>query len=155
VKESLKRIVTYQDTETAKEADERLRERIGERLDYFLGLVEWLKTDQVKKGAYRLVEDLESLSLSIEGMSRKTEAGWDHGGRLFEQREANPEGLTALSEHHRVISEALSRLEEDLLTMTRTRAVPQAPDIQNVQGLLEKMKEGIEGRATLVRALEG
>ncbi|MBW2024771.1 MAG: hypothetical protein JRI90_05150 [Deltaproteobacteria bacterium] len=66
-------IGSYQDRETTREADKALREQMSRRLDELIGLVEWIKTDQAKKGGWKKIKDLEELSRDLETASRMIE----------------------------------------------------------------------------------
>ena len=56
----------YSDLSSMMAAGDRLRSHMARRFDDLIGVIEWLKTDCLKKGSMKHVEQMESLSTFVE-----------------------------------------------------------------------------------------
>jgi phosphoenolpyruvate carboxylase len=61
---------SYQDKESLRESDKKLRDHISTQLSYFLETIERLKTNISRKGSLSLLKDLDDISRQIDTLSR-------------------------------------------------------------------------------------
>jgi hypothetical protein len=120
--------------------------RVSARLDELLGLIEWLKTDQVKKDSRKNTQNLDDLSMHMEKISRKMESVSREDRPQSEDGKMNESALNKITGHDRGIVDLLSNIEEAVKGITAEKAVPGSDDISNIQ----KMVGLMESRITLM-----
>lgn len=120
--------------------------RVSARLDELLGLIEWLKTDQVKKDSQKNVQNLDDLSIHIEKISRKMEFVSREERPQSEDEKMNESVLNEIIEHDRGIVDLLSNIEKAVKGITSEKAVPGSDDISNIQKMLGLMESKIKER---------
>jgi len=125
------------------------------RLDELLGLIEWLKTDQVKKGGRKNFQDLDYLSIHVEKISRKMESVSREERPRPENEKMNEPELNEILECDRGILDLLSNIEEGVKRITGEKAVPGSGDISNIREMLELMESRIKKRESLSGNLRG
>lgn len=128
------------------EASKESAIRVSARLDDLLGLIEWLKTDQMKKGSRRNTQNLDDLSIHVEKISRKMDSVSREERPRSEEGKMNEPALNEIIEYDRGIADLLSNIEEAVKRITAEKAVPGSDDINNIQKMLGLM----ENRITLM-----
>lgn len=129
--------------------------RVRARLDELLGLIEWLKTDQAKKGGLKNIQDLDELSMHMEKISRKMESVSREERPQSEDEKMNESALNEILEYDRGIVDLLSSIEEAVKGITGEKAVPGSNDISNIQKMLGLMESRIKERESLLGNLRG
>ena len=127
-------------------ASKELAIRVSTRLDELLGMIEWLKTDQVNKGGRKNIRNLDDLSIHMEKISRKMESVSKEESLQPENKKMNRSALNEILEHGRGIADLLSNIEGAVEGITGDKAVPESNDISNIQKMLGLM----ESRITLM-----
>ena len=126
---------------------------VGERLDELLGFIEWLKTDQLKKGGRRNTRNLDDLSIQMEKVSRKMES--IAGGQKLRQEDeksSDPDSYDA-REHDRSIVDLLSNLEKAVKGITGESPLPEGNDIGDIQKMLALMESRVNERESLLEKI--
>ncbi|MBW1924444.1 MAG: hypothetical protein JRJ35_13320 [Deltaproteobacteria bacterium] len=141
---------SYQDKESARESDKALRMALGRRLDDALGKIEWLKTDQAKKGALLRLKDLDDLTRHLEKVSRLLEYAPRGYAPLFAQREVDEDTLGELLERDRSLTDLVSRVEGAVEAMTAERAVPTAEEVEGVRTFLSQIEQRLKDRESFL-----
>ena len=146
-------IGSYQDKESVRESDKELRLRLGKRLAEQLGLVEWLKTDQAKKGAFKHLTALEDLTRHLEKVSRMIENASRGYAPLFSDRRVDEDALNRLFEYDKSLCDGLSEMDRTIKAMTAERALPDSEEIRNVRRQLNHMEKAVKDRESLLKEL--
>ncbi len=116
---------------------------VSARLDGLLGLIEWLKTDQMKKNSRKNTQNLDDLSIHMEKISRKMDSVSREERPQSEDGKINKSALNEIIEHDRGIADLLSNIEEAVKDITAEKAVPGSDDISNIQKMLGLMEDRI------------
>jgi hypothetical protein len=124
--------------------------KVNAKIDELLGFIEWLKTDQLKKGGRKNIENLDDLSNYMEKVSRKMESAAGEEWVQRENEKANASDLKELVEHDEVIVDLLSKIEEAVKGITGERPLPGSDDISNIQKMLALMESRIKERESLL-----
>jgi hypothetical protein len=117
--------------------------KVSARLDELLGLIEWLKTDQLKKDSRKKTQNLDDLSIHMEKISRKMESVSREERPQSEEEAMNESALNEIIENDGVIVDLLSNIEEAVKEITGEKAVPGSDDINNIQKMLGLMESRI------------
>ncbi|MBW1705871.1 MAG: hypothetical protein JRJ86_12005 [Deltaproteobacteria bacterium] len=129
--------------------------RVCTRLDELLGLIEWLKADQAKKGGLKNIQDLDELSMHMEKISRKMESVSREEMPQSEDGKMNESALNEILEYDRGIVDLLLSIEETVKGITGEKAVPESNDISNIQKMLGLMENRIKERESFLRDFGG
>ncbi len=127
--------------------------RVSAQLDELLGLIEWLKTDQVKKGRRKNIQNLDDLSSHMEKISRKMESVSREERQQPGDEEMNESVLNEILEYDRGIVELLSNIEDAVKGIAGEKAVPASDDIYNIQKMLGLMERRVKERGSLPGSL--
>ena len=139
-------IGSYQDKEAAREADKALREGIAKKLDELLGAVEWLKTDQAKKGAYKHLKAMDDLARDLEKLSRMIEMAARGYAPVFAQWKADEDSLMRLYRHDLGMWDLVAEVEMEIERITRDRAIPKTDEIEEIRLLLRRLEKMVGDR---------
>ena len=146
-------IGSYDEPESARDAVAALSEVLSYRLDELLGMVEWLKTDRLRKGSNKNAEGLGGLSDNLEKLSLKMESGVQEGLHPWSNNDME-EGLGRLYEMDRGIKGLVEALEGAVRDLTAEKAVPREGDISGIRKILDALDHEVEARDALLRELE-
>ncbi|MBW2022540.1 MAG: hypothetical protein JRI39_05585 [Deltaproteobacteria bacterium] len=126
-------IGSYQDRESLREADKRLRVEISRRLDELIGVLEWVKTDQLKKGGWKRVKDLEDLQVDLEKASRIIERAASGFGSLFDGAKVDEEVLQRIYEYDKSMWEVLEPIERDIKELAEKGKIPDQATVEPIR----------------------
>jgi hypothetical protein len=145
-----------QNREAAKhESLKEVAMQVCTRLEGLLGLVEWIKTDMVRKGGRKHASDMDDLSLSIEKISRKIESLSEEDEILLKDKRMTEEALEEISDYDGGILELLSDIESAVKRFSKKKAVPQRDEIKAVLEKTGQMEKRMTDRASLLRGFIG
>ena len=142
---------SYQDREDLREADKGLREEISRRLDELLGVLEWLKTDQAKKGGWKRLKPIDDLSRDIEKVSRLVERAERGYAPVFEGRTVTEETLAELFEYDKGLFVDLEEIETLIHKMTDSGIVPEETVVTSVREKMRAFENRINRRGDLFK----
>lgn len=114
-------------------------ESVAESLDMLLGTVEWLKTDQLKKGSKIFIKDLEELSFRIEKISKTLS---DKDGDEAPST-AGAEGK--MKKYSDTLVSSARQVGKIFQKIAGDRSVPRKEDIKKINDLLGKMENELAG----------
>jgi len=117
--------------------------RVSARLDELLGLIEWLKRDQEKKGDRKNIQNLDDLSIHMEKISRKMESVSREERPQSEDEKVDVSALSEILEYERGIADLLLKIESAVKGITAEKAVPGSNDISNIRKMLGLMESRI------------
>jgi hypothetical protein len=141
----------YRDLSSMTAAGDRLISHTARRLDDLIGVIEWLKTDCLKKGSMKHVEQMEGLSTLVEKTSKKMES--------LSNREGSDPGKAGVKEEisarclnqDRELYGLLRQIEERVQRMTEAGMVPDEKDIDDIRTALGLAQEMAEDREALLK----
>ena len=145
-------IGSYQDREASRESDKELRMQLSRRLDEYLGSIEWLKTDQARKGNYKRLNELEDLSRHLEKVSRMVQFESRGYSPLFADHAIDEGALDRLLEYDKGLWEGVSRIGEAVQAITADRKVPVKEEIGEIRKELSLVEKRLKERESLFKA---
>jgi hypothetical protein len=144
-------IGSYQDRESIRESDKALRMQICRKLDELLGMVEWLKTDQVKKGALKNLTEIDGLSRHLERVSRTIEVASRGYTPLFSQEAFDEDGLARLFEYDQGLLHGVAEVEALVVKLTEKGTVVTAEGVASVRKQVDQLEKKVKGRGSLLK----
>ena len=111
-----------------------------ERVEELMGAVEWLKTDQARKGAYQHHDELNELLSSMEKVSRIIEEarkGWSIPLGDHTPAAELPPGQGS------EITSLLGEVDRAILSWTGDRAVLKGGEIKRVHDAVKRMEQEV------------
>lgn len=108
--------------------------RVVERLEELLGAIEWLKTDQARKGGYRFRDELNGLMSSME--------------KLLQTMEELSKTRTFLDNVGGNLSRLLRQVEAEIQSLTADRVAINGTEIESVRAILKQMEQEVRERQT-------
>jgi hypothetical protein len=144
-------IGSYQDRESIRESDKALRIRICRKLDELLGMVEWLKTDQAKKGGLKHLTEIDGLSRHLERVSRTIELAPRGYTPLFSQEAFDEDGLARLYEFDQGLLNGVAEVEALIVKLTEKGADMTSEGVANVRKQVDQLEKKLKSRASLLK----
>jgi hypothetical protein len=144
-------IGSYQDREALRESDKALRVALARRMEEHLGAIEWLKTDQAKKGAYKRMREIEDLSRHMEKVSRLLENAMRGYAPVLARSRVDEETLRRVYAFDQGFWGLMEEVSGLVGAMTKDRAVPEAAEIDGLRDLLSKMESRIREREAMLK----
>jgi len=139
-------IGSYQDRESIRESDKTLRMEVSRRLDELLGMVEWLKTDQAKKGALKHLTEIDGLSRHLEKVSRSIAFASRGYTPLFSEEAFDEDGLAKLFEFDQGLLHDVAEVEAGVVKLTEKGMVVASEGVASVCKQLEGLEKKIKTR---------
>ena len=146
-------IGSYQDREALREADKKLRVEVSRKLDDLIGVVEWIKTDQLKKGGWKRIKDLEDLERDLEKASKTLERAARGFGPVFEGPRVDEEVLQRVYEFDKEFWGLLGPIEKGIKKLTEKGVVPEPSKIDAIRRMLREFLQKITRRDNLLKGL--
>ena len=146
-------IGSYQDRESSREADKKLRVEVSRRLDELIGVLEWIKTDQLKKGGWKRIKDLEDLERDLEKASKIVERAARGYGPVFDGPKVDEEVLQRVYEFDKEFWGLLVPIENGIKEFTEKGVVPESTKIDAIRRLLRDFMQKIAKRDDLLKGL--
>jgi hypothetical protein len=144
-------IGSYQDRESIREADKALRMQISRKLDELLGMVEWLKTDQAKKGVLKHLTEIDGLSRHLEKLSRTIEFASRGYTPLFAEEAFDEEALVRLFEHDQGLLRGVTEVEALVVKLTEKGTVVTSEGVASVRRQMVELEEKMKARGSLLK----
>ncbi len=130
----------YTDRDSAQKSDRLIRSRLSEGIDALMGSVEWLKTDLLRKGNQKHLEELEDLSEALEAVSRRMEGDRDLPPPSGQEGE-NERSYGELFEAHKELVSQFGKIQKEVNKITAEGVVPGTEDIERIRRLVRHMGE--------------
>jgi hypothetical protein len=145
---------SYQDKESLRQSDKELRMKVSRLLDEHLGAVEWVKTDQAKKGSFGRMKELDDLSRHLEKVSRMIEFESRGYAPVFAEKVVDEAALKRLFEHDRGIWDLVAEIGHGIQAFTEDRSVPEGTEIGHLRERLNQVEKRIKERASVFKGLD-
>jgi hypothetical protein len=144
-------IGSYQDRESIRESDKALRMEVSRRLDELLGMVEWLKTDQVKKGALKYLTEIDGLSRHLEKVSRMIGLASRGYAPLFSEELFDEDRLARLFEFDQGLLHDVAAVEVLVVKLTEKGTVVTSEGVASVRKQVDKLEKKIKTRGSQLK----
>ena len=103
-------IGSYQDKESARESDKKLRDYMSGELARYMNAIERLKTDISRKGPLSFLKELDDISRQIDKLSRTIRYASRGYAGVFASYQADEKALSDLFEFDRSLKEEIAGL---------------------------------------------
>jgi hypothetical protein len=143
-------IGSYVDQDSSKDADQVLRRKLRDGLDDLIGEMEWIKTDQAKKGARKHLDGLERLSLAMERMSRRIESSLKGDVPLLNSRRLKDSVLSQLFGYDQKLVDSFSAVAAAVQDLTKEQAVPRGEALDRIHERIKGMEKTLTERESLM-----
>ena len=160
-KEKLARILTktarilpgigsYQDKESARESDKKLRDYLSGELTRFMEAIEKLKTDLSRKGTITFLKELDDLSRQIDTLSRTIHYASRGYAGLFASYQADETSLSGLFEFDRSLKEEIVDLNPLISQICEKDGGLGSPLLAELRDRLFRIGQKAQERETLI-----
>ena len=103
-------IGSYQDKESARESDKKLRDYLSRELARYLNAIEKLKTDPSRRGSLSFLKELDDISRQIDKLSRTIRYASRGYAGVFASYQADEKALSDLFEFDRSLKGEITGL---------------------------------------------
>lgn len=146
-------IGSYQDRESLRQADKGLRTEISKRLDELIGVLEWVKTDQLKKGGWKRIKALEDLERDLEKASKLIELAPRGFAAVFDGPKVNEEVLQEVYEYDKGLWELLGPVEGAIEGLAEKGSVPEQAIVETIRKDVQQLIGKVNGRDDILKSV--
>ncbi|RLB40232.1 MAG: hypothetical protein DRH12_10330 [Deltaproteobacteria bacterium] len=146
-------IGSYQDRESLRDADKTLRTEIARRLDELIGVLEWVKTDQLKKGGWKRIKDLDELEKDVETASKTIERAARGFGSMFDGPKVDEETLERVYEYDKGMWELVDPIDKAIRGLTEKGKVPDQATVEAIRKDVRELISKITNRDRILKGL--
>ena len=142
---------SYQDKESLRESDKKLRDHISRKLSYCMQTVEKLKTDISRKGSLSFLKDLDDISRMIDTLSRTiTYASRGYSG-VFNSDLVDEETLSHLFEFDKSFIKEVDLLNSLVEKISTNNEELESTMLEDIRNHLLKIKNQVSEREELLK----
>ena len=141
----------YRDLNVMIETGRRLGRHISQRLDNLMGIIEWLKTDCLKKGSRKHAEQMALLSDRVEKTSEIMESMSNGEGAGRDPEGPHEKISRRCLEQDRALYALLLEIEGCVQRMTEAGKIPEEQDIHEIQTALGRAERMTADREALLK----
>jgi len=144
-------IGSYQDKESIRDSDKKLRDHISKELTSFRETIDRLKTDISRKGSLSFLKDLDDISRQMDKLSRTiTFASRGYAG-VFDSYQADEKALSDLFEFDKSLTEDVDLLDSLVLKISEKNMELDSTILNEVRDLLLKLEKRTNERESLLK----
>jgi hypothetical protein len=143
-------IGSYQDKESVRESDKKLRDYMGGELARYMVTIERLKTDLSRKGSITFLKDLDDISRQIDKLSRTIRYASRGYAGLFASYQADEKALSDLFEFDRSLREEISGLTPLVSQICERDGGLASPLLNELRDRLFTFEQKVIERETLI-----
>jgi len=144
-------IGSYQDKESLRESDKKLRDHISTKLSYCMDVIERLKTNIARKGSLSFLNDLDDISRQIDTLCRTmTFAARGYSG-VFDSNIVDEKMLSNLFEFDRSFIKEVDLLDSLIVKISKKNKELDSILVDEVRNHLAKIKNQVSERETFVK----
>ena len=144
-------IGSYQDKESIRDSDKKLRDHISTKLAYYMDTVERLKTDISRKGSLSFLKELDDISRQMDKVSRTiTFASRGYAG-VFDSYLADEKALSNLFEFDQSLKEEVDLLDSIILKISEKNMELDSTILNEVRDQLLKLEKRTNEREVLLK----
>jgi len=144
-------IGSYQDKESLRESDKKLRDHISTQLSYCMETIERLKTDISRKRSLSFIKDLDDISRQIDTLSRTiTFAARGYSG-VFDSISIGEKVLSNLFEFDQSFKEDVDLLDSLVVKLSKKNKELDSIMLDEVRDFVLKIEKRINEREKLLK----
>jgi hypothetical protein len=143
-------IGSYQDKESARESDKKLRDYLSGELARYLNAIEKLKTDLSRKGSLSFLKELDDISRQIDKLSRTIQYASRGYAGLFASYQADEKALSELFEFDRSLKGELTGLNPLISQICEKDGGLASPLLNELRDRLFGVEQKVTERETLI-----
>lgn len=144
-------IGSYQDKESLRETDKRLRDTLSMQLTDHMKTIERLKTGISRKGSMSPLKDLDDLSRHFDKVSRSLGFASRGYAAIFDSHQVDEDALTRLFEFDQSLKEEVDLLEPLVSMLSETEKKLDTKILGKARDLLLKIEKRINERERLLK----
>jgi hypothetical protein len=144
-------IGSYQDKESARESDKRLRDYMSGELARHMNAIEKLKTDLSRKGSLSFLKELDDISRQIDKLSRTIQYASRGYAGVFASYQADEKALSDLFEFDRSLKEEITGLTPLISQICEKDGGLASPLLNELRDRLFGVQQKVAERETLIR----
>ncbi len=142
---------SYQDKESLRESDKKLRDHISAQLAYWMETIERLKTDISRKGSLSFLKDLDDISRQMDKASRTIAFASRGYAGVFDSNLADEKALSDLFKFDQSFKEDMDLLDSLVSKISKKNKELDSIMLDEVRDLLLKIEKRINEREKLLK----
>jgi len=143
-------IGSYQDKESARESDKKLRDYLSGELARYLNAIEKLKTDLSRKGSLSFLKELDDISRQIDKLSRTIRYASRGYAGLFASYQVDEKALSDLFEFDRSLKGEITGLTPLISQICEKDGGLASPLLNELRDRLFGVEQKVAERETLI-----
>lgn len=143
-------IGSYQDKESIRESDKKLRDHISTELAHCMETLERLKTDISRKGSLSFLKGLDDISRHMDKLSRTIRYASRGYAGVFAPSQVDEKALSALFEFDLSLKEDIGDLDSLVSRISGNKGDIDSTVLEEVRHLLLKIEKMINDRENLL-----
>ena len=143
-------IGSYQDKESARESDKKLRDYMSGELARYMNAIERLKTDLSRKGSLSFLKELDDISRQIDKLSRTIRYASRGYAGVFASYQADEKALSDLFEFDRSLKEEIAGLNPLVSQICEKDGGLGSPLLNELRDRLFRVEQKVNERETLI-----
>lgn len=143
-------IGSYQDKESFRESDKKLRDYLSAELARFMESIERLKADISRKGSLSFLKELDDISRQIDKLSRTIRYASRGYAPVFSSDQADEKTLSDLLKFDHSLKEEVGGLNPLVSQICQEEGGLGSPLLNELRDLLFKLEQKIHERETLI-----
>jgi hypothetical protein len=144
-------IGSYQDKESLRETDKRLRDTLSAQLADHMNTIERLKTGIARKGSLLSLKDLDDLSRHFDKVSRSLGFASRGYAAIFDSHQVDEEALTRLFEFDQSLKKEVDLLDPLVSMLSEKGKKLDTTILDEARDLLLKIEKRINEREGLLK----
>jgi hypothetical protein len=143
-------IGSYQDKESVRESDKKLRVHISTELAHCMEALERLKTDISRKGSLSFLKELDDISRQMDTLSRTIRYASRGYAGVFASNQVDEKALSDLFEFDLSLREQIGGLGSLVSKISGNKGVIDSTVLEEVRGLLLRIEKRMSDRENLL-----
>ena len=145
-------IGSYQDKESIRGSDKKLREFLGLQLSDHMKTIERLKTGIARGVSLSFLKDLDDLSRTIDKLSRSLQFASRGYAPVFDSDRVDEGALQRLFDFDKSLKEDIDQIDPLIATISERAEDLDVKLLKELDAILVKIEKRIDERERLVRA---
>ena len=143
-------IGSYQDKESARESDKKLRDYLSGELARSMDAIEKLKTDLSRKGSFSFLKELDDISRQLDKLSRTIRYASRGYSGVFDSYQADEKALSDLFEFDHSLKGEIADLDPLISQICEKDGGLASPLLVELRDRLFRIGQKVQERETLL-----
>ena len=148
-------IGSYQDKESIRGSDKKLREFLSSRLSEHMKTIERLKTGIARGGSLSFLKEVDDLSRAIDKLSRSLRFASRGYAPVFDSDQVDEDALQRLFDFDKSLKEDIDRVDPLVARISERAENLDMKLLKELDAILLKIENRIDERESLLRAPSG